>query len=257
MEENESKGIKNTYGVFWEVQIGFKRVVTGREFCLNDWVTPPSSIWDPGRPWELWDQDRELHAALTGSKQLPEEWDKPHCFLPLFFLILPFVFSAYVKCDYLKIKIIISTQQSINEERWHTICVLQAASSQGNRPESSVTFNPYEPDGGHWTAERGERRPFSHSILLDEAVRAASLTMNWPHWKCSSVLLLQNSSLVVPILLKVHIFDTMFLQRCLCPLIYFSWVQQWVAQRTRTDVWAAGIVDMFRELWLYEAQGDY
>ena len=44
MEENESKGIKNTYGVFWEVQIGFKRVVTGREFCLNDWVTPPSSI---------------------------------------------------------------------------------------------------------------------------------------------------------------------------------------------------------------------
>ncbi|XP_053781558.1 tyrosine-protein kinase SYK isoform X2 [Desmodus rotundus] len=33
-----------------------------------------------------------------------------------------------------------------------------AASSQGNRPESSVTFNPYEPDGGHWTAERESQR---------------------------------------------------------------------------------------------------
>ncbi|XP_054444017.1 tyrosine-protein kinase SYK isoform X2 [Pteronotus mesoamericanus] len=33
-----------------------------------------------------------------------------------------------------------------------------ASSSQGNRPESSMTFNPYEPDPGPWTADRETQR---------------------------------------------------------------------------------------------------
>ncbi|XP_057578041.1 tyrosine-protein kinase SYK isoform X3 [Hippopotamus amphibius kiboko] len=34
----------------------------------------------------------------------------------------------------------------------------QSSSSQGNRPESSVTFNPYEPDRGPWPNEREAQR---------------------------------------------------------------------------------------------------
>lgn len=157
--------------------------------------------------------------SLTGSKQLPEEWDKPHCFLPVFFLIPPFVFPAYVKCDYLKMKIIISTQQSISEERWHIICVLQGASSQGTRPESSVTFNPYEPDRG---SERGER--------CSLFTAGWSGPHNLPHNELSTLKVFfsaASSELMScsTILLKVHIFDTMFLHRCLCALIHFIWVQ--------------------------------
>uniref|UniRef100_A0A8C9UL39 Tyrosine-protein kinase n=1 Tax=Spermophilus dauricus TaxID=99837 RepID=A0A8C9UL39_SPEDA len=35
------------------------------------------------------------------------------------------------------------------------ICVLQASPSPRTRPESAASFNPYEPERGHWAAERG------------------------------------------------------------------------------------------------------
>lgn len=45
------------------------------------------------------------------------------------------------------------------------LCVLQPPSSQGNRPESSLSFNPYEPDRRPWVSERGERCPFRHQSV--------------------------------------------------------------------------------------------
>lgn len=45
----------------------------------------------------------------------------------------------------------------IQEEKWAVIiCVPQASSPQGNRPESLVSYNPYESDRGPWANERGE-----------------------------------------------------------------------------------------------------
>lgn len=52
------------------------------------------------------------------------------------------------------------------QRRGNLLFVLQA--SQGTRPESTATFNPYEPEGAPWASDRGESCPLSPGVSAGE-----------------------------------------------------------------------------------------
>lgn len=82
-----------------------------------------------------------------------------HAVCPLLSPHPPRVFCASVACDCGKI--VRRSTEPLGRgavEKGDSPSVFQEETTAGGRPESSATFNPYEPETGPWTADRGERR---------------------------------------------------------------------------------------------------